>query len=57
MPFDENAPTSPYIKLEHARTHPRRFLSIRWRILMPIIGAAMAVLMCGAYTVAYALVH
>jgi hypothetical protein len=48
MSFDENAPTSPYINLEHARIHPKRFSSIRWQILTPIIGVAMAVMMCGA---------
>jgi signal transduction histidine kinase len=57
MPFDENAPTSPYINLDHARTHPRRFLSIRWQILTPIVAVAMTVLMCGAYGVGYALIR
>lgn len=56
MPIDENALTSPQLKLPPSSTRPRRFFSLRWRILLPIVAVLMAALMCAAYGIAYALV-
>jgi signal transduction histidine kinase len=56
MPVDEDALTSPYIRLPKPE-RPRRFVSLRWKVLLPIIAALMAALMCGVYGVSFALVN
>jgi len=56
MPIDEQARTSPYIQVPPSQRSPR-FVSLRWRVLTPIVAALMAVLMCAAYGIAYALVQ
>ncbi len=57
----ETAVTSPIETIEPSPQSPssettRQFISLRWRILMPIAVAAMILSMVGAYLVSYSLV-
>lgn len=52
MPADPNARTSYKIQVD--TTKPPRFVSLRWRVLAPILLVLMVALMLSAYGLAYA---
>jgi len=52
--MDDNARTVPNIALPADHARPRGFISLRWRILTPVLAVLMAASMCGVYGVAYA---
>jgi signal transduction histidine kinase len=56
MQFDPNAPTSTNLRLPKDPHRPRRFRSLRWRLLTPVAAVLLVVLMSGAYGLAYMLV-
>lgn len=52
-PIDQNAPTSHQLKLPAQPPRSRRFISLRWQVLIPILMALLLVLMFGAYGISY----